>query len=315
MLKNYLVDKDFDLMKINPFVRKVNKVYTTCESHNVPIRELYDYAMIVMLDGELNFFYEGQTVTLRVGELLIIPPFFVHKEFMEEKHSAKYFVVNFDLFYNPKRVAWRMQDMYLKSCRAGITKMNTESQYMIKDDNVGVFVSPVKMQVKNINTILEILQKMYEKDMHTLFTPITTEEKMLLKSYLLKIFSILFQMEDIEEERRYSAKINAFIEFVLVNYSQNIDINKKALELGFSPNFFNRIFKREVGVTPFAYLQQIRMNEAKILLSQNLPIKDVAQKVGYTDALYFGKVFKKQIGVSPLMYKKTIVDKTEFDVF
>ena len=57
------------------------------------------------------------------------------------------------------------------------------------------------------------------------------------------------------------------------------------------------------------------MNEAKILLSQGIQVKEVAKRVGYSDALYFGKVFKKQIGVSPAMYKDTIVDKTDYDVF
>lgn len=315
MLKNYLVNKDFDLMEINPFVRKVNKIYTTYETHNVPIRELYDYSMIVMLDGKLNFDYDGQTVTLEVGEIVIIPPFIMHKEFMEKQCSAKYFVVNFDLFYSPERRTWRVQEMYLKSCRAGVTKMDRDPHYMMLDNNAGVFCSLMKMKVKNINTILEILQKMYEIDIHTLFTPLTTEEQILLKSYLLKIFSILFQMEDVAEERRYSEKINAFVEFALINYSQDIDISKKALELGFSPNFFSKIFKKEVGITPFAYLQQIRINEAKLLLARGLPVKDVAKMVGYSDALYFGKVFKKQIGVSPAVYKKNIVDKTEFDIF
>ncbi len=315
ILRQYLTDPNIDFMRINPFVRKVNKISTTWENHNVPLRALYDYAMIVMLEGEMKFFYEEQQITLKVGEILIMPPFVQHKEFIEERHSAKYFVVNFDLFYSPERANWRMQDMYLNSCRAGIVKMNENPRYIVKDDNAGVFAAPAVMKVKNINVFLEILQKMYEKDISSMFQPLMTEDRMLLKAYLLEILSRLLRMEEIEEEKRYSAEINKFIEYVMENYPQHIDIDKKALELGFSPNFFQKIFKKETGVTPFAYLLQIRMNEAKILLSQGIQVKEVAKRVGYSDALYFGKVFKKQIGVSPAMYKDTIVDKTDYDVF
>ena len=193
--------------------------------------------------------------------------------------------------------------------------MNENPRYIVKDDNAGVFAAPAVMKVKNINVFLEILQKMYEKDISSMFQPLMTEDRMLLKAYLLEILSRLLRMEEIEEEKRYSAEINKFIEYVMENYPQHIDIDKKALELGFSPNFFQKIFKKETGVTPFAYLLQIRMNEAKILLSQGIQVKEVAKRVGYSDALYFGKVFKKQIGVSPAMYKDTIVDKTDYDVF
>ncbi len=315
ILKQYLANSDIDLMRVNPFVRKVNKINTTWENHHVPLRELYDYAMIVMLEGELNFFYERQEVTLRVGEVLIMPPFILHKEFIKERHAAKYFVVNFDLFYSAERANWRMQDMYLNSCHAGIVKMNENPRYMVKDDNEGVFTSPVLLKVKNINVFLEILQKMYEKDISSMYQPLTVEDRMLLKAYLLEILSRLLQMEEMEEERRYSTEINKFVEYVIENYSQNIDVNKKALELGFSPNFFQKIFKKETGVTPFAYLQQIRIEEAKILLVQGIQVKEVAKRVGYSDPLYFGKVFKKKVGVSPAMYKNAILDKSDKDVF
>lgn len=315
MLKNYLVAKNFDLMKVNPFVRKVNKIFTNWENHNVPLRELYDFAMFVVLEGELNFNFDDKHIELKVGEILIMPPFVVHKESIKHNHAAKYFVVNFDLFYYPERANWRMQDMYLNYCRSGIVKMAVNPHYMIKDDNANVFDLPIVMKIKNINSIVELLQKMYEINIRTLIVALSKEDHMCLKAYMLEILSLLFQMEEVKEENTYRGTINKFIEFVLENYNLNFDINNKAIELGFSPNYFRKIFKQEIGVTPFEYLLKLRISEAKILLAKDMSVRKTAEKVGFADSLYFRKVFKKQVGLSPTAYKNSILDNPKFDVY
>ena len=58
-------------MRINPFVRKVNKAFTSWKDHNIPLRKMYDYELFVLLEGELNFTYNTQTITLSSGEILI----------------------------------------------------------------------------------------------------------------------------------------------------------------------------------------------------------------------------------------------------
>lgn len=54
ILQSYMARK-IDLLSINPFVRRVSKIYNTSETHSVPLRELYDHALIVVTEGKLNF--------------------------------------------------------------------------------------------------------------------------------------------------------------------------------------------------------------------------------------------------------------------
>lgn len=315
MLKDHLKNKNFDLMRINPFVRKVNKAFTSWKDHNIPLRKMYDYELFVLLEGELNFTYNTQTITLSSGEILIMPPFIMHKEFIKKDASARYFVVNFDLFYSPERAKWTVEDMYLNYCREGVVKMDEDPKYMRKDENAEVFAKPVTIKVKSVNSVIEVLQKMYEMRIRGQSDVMTEKDNIFLKSCFLQVLSMLLNEEEVGSKNKYGEQIEQFIIFVLKNYNTDLDINKKALELGFSPNFFRKVFKEQIGMTPFAYLLQTRIGEAKLLLAKGTRVGETAKRVGFTDALYFGKVFKKYVGVSPLEYKKSIADNTEFDVF
>ena len=57
-------------------------------------------------------------------------------------------------------------------------------------------------------------------------------------------------------------------------------------------------------MSPMDYLQMIRIAKSKELLRENMPVKVVAQRVGFQDALYFSKIFKKIEGCSPREYRE-----------
>lgn len=73
-------------------------------------------------------------------------------------------------------------------------------------------------------------------------------------------------------------------------------------KFGYSAFYLRSIFKCQQGISPSAYLLQIRIKKACELLEKHIQAKEVAQEVGYTDPLYFSKVFKKQTGYSPSEY-------------
>lgn len=61
-----------------------------------------------------------------------------------------------------------------------------------------------------------------------------------------------------------------------------------------------RCFKKEVGMTPQEYLNHLRIENAKKLISQaQMRLSEVAYQSGFYDPLYFSRVFHKQTGLSP----------------
>lgn len=73
-------------------------------------------------------------------------------------------------------------------------------------------------------------------------------------------------------------------------------------------DYLRRRFKAFTGVSPHTYLENLRVENAKKLLSQSqglgMTISDAAYLSGFYDALYFSRVFKKHVGVSPSRWKK-----------
>jgi AraC-like DNA-binding protein len=66
-----------------------------------------------------------------------------------------------------------------------------------------------------------------------------------------------------------------------------------------------RSFRSAYGVTPYEYLNQRRINIAKLLLrNSTLSIEEIATQTGFPDHNYFSKYFKKKVGLSPTQFRK-----------
>lgn len=83
-----------------------------------------------------------------------------------------------------------------------------------------------------------------------------------------------------------------------------VSIARMAQELGYHRTYLTKLFHQEIGVSPVRYLQQLRMERAKLLLLEPLSVEEVARSVGYADPLYFSKAFKKWFGMTPSDYRK-----------
>ena len=86
---------------------------------------------------------------------------------------------------------------------------------------------------------------------------------------------------------------------------ENVRINDIAKEIGINPSYLQRIFKQANGKTMIEYLNSIRIERAKFMLScTEDPIVDIAVSVGYNSRQHFSHVFTEITGVSPQEYRK-----------
>ena len=70
------------------------------------------------------------------------------------------------------------------------------------------------------------------------------------------------------------------------------------------PTNFVRYFKAQIGATPKAYVQRLRMERAgELLRKSSLYISEIAERLGYYDGMYFSKVFKKYHSLTPSEYR------------
>ena len=99
-------------------------------------------------------------------------------------------------------------------------------------------------------------------------------------------------------------RLRRAIEFMHDNYSRELALEDIAGAAYLSEYHFARLFKRITGVTPGAYLANLRIERGRQLLAETLlPISEIAAMVGYQSQSHFTKIFKSVTGVTPRVYR------------
>ena len=89
------------------------------------------------------------------------------------------------------------------------------------------------------------------------------------------------------------------------NYTEKVTIEKMCRTFCCSKSTLLTAFKREYGRTVISYLSELRVEEAKKLLSSTaLSISEISDATGFYDQAYFSKVFSKEVGITPSDYRK-----------
>ena len=98
-----------------------------------------------------------------------------------------------------------------------------------------------------------------------------------------------------------SPPVARVLRLVAREYSQpGLSVDRIAREAGLSRHHFSRLFRRETGTSPHAYLQQFRLQRALDRITcTDLPIKRIALESGYRDYAYFCKEFKRWTHKTP----------------
>ena len=133
-------------------------------------------------------------------------------------------------------------------------------------------------------------------------------------SSLLMNALLLYISRNIKLNKSTSRKGASYIEQVHEildqNYQQTINFANLAKEFHVSPSQLTKSFAAQYSVTPNNYLTNLLMEKAKALLLTKMPIKQVANLVGYSDQMYFSRVFHKIVGITPSQYQNEQFDSS-----
>lgn len=125
-------------------------------------------------------------------------------------------------------------------------------------------------------------------------------------SHFYKTTSLLYEfLHTVNKEvlSNYAGKITPAIDYIERHYMEDVNISTLAARCFMSKPHFFRLFKSAAGMTPLEYRNNIRIERAKILLSDGeCGVADIAEILGFENAYYFSRLFKKIVGVPPSKY-------------
>jgi len=92
-------------------------------------------------------------------------------------------------------------------------------------------------------------------------------------------------------------------------YREKVSVRVMAKKSGLNERTFLRRFRRATGEAPLEYLQKMRIEKAKQLLTGTIqPLTEITQIVGYVDLSSFRRLFKQIVGISPTAYRQRFKD-------
>ncbi len=124
------------------------------------------------------------------------------------------------------------------------------------------------------------------------------ETLLFLLSYLIQNYGKPFE-SCIPECRQ---EIERACEYMTAHFTERIYLDQICRYIGLSKSTLLRAFTKEKGVTPYRYLETIRINEAKKLLSEGVPPVEAAIRTGFSDQSHFTNYFNQFIGLAPGTY-------------
>ena len=153
---------------------------------------------------------------------------------------------------------------------------------------------------KLINSAAKILQEIGEE--YPVKKRVSKRYRELVKSYTKNLLFLIDEevgIKVIEDER-----INNAIKHIHKNIEREITIEELASISCTERNYFIKLFKKNMFVTPYQYIKNYRMTKAVSLLERGYPVSDVGIRIGYSDVSAFSHAFKKEYGIYPSEFIK-----------
>ena len=124
-----------------------------------------------------------------------------------------------------------------------------------------------------------------------------------------KLYTLLTAMVDTASQEAGQTEENDTVSkamhFIQEQYMNPISLLDVATHVNMSQFHFFRLYRKDCGYSPHEYLILTRLNRAKHLLkTTGLPVKVIAQKVGYQNVSSFTNAFTDRVGISPTLFRK-----------
>jgi ABC-type sugar transport system ATPase subunit len=154
----------------------------------------------------------------------------------------------------------------------------------VNSEDIRVLVDRLYLLTGSELKEVERIKDLSDEDLNGLFL---NDGKRTVKHISDPIYKIRLKMEEKIEE-------------------SDLDFHAIADSLFMSYDNFRRKFKQQAGISPNQYFIRLKIDRAKeLLLFTDLEIKEISEKLGFSDPYYFSRVFKDWERVSPVKFRSS----------
>ena len=238
------------------------------------------YEIYYLYSGERVYFVQDKTFPIKKGSLVLIPPNIIHATYNVKNIAYERFLITF----------FDDEIKHFCNCFPDI------NFYEIFEN--GIYV--VDFSLKEQLVVESIIENMNNSD------DFSTKQFFLMQLLFLanknkKEKSVV----DNNQLQGTQKTITEVVAHINNNFQTELNLEDISSEFFIDSCYLSRIFKKTVGVSFVDYINNVRVMEAKKLLTAtDESIISIAENVGFKSNTHFGRVFKKVTGTSPLQYRK-----------
>lgn len=232
------------------------------------IPHTHGFTEFILIDkGEGRLLMDNKEYSLKKGDFLIISPGLMHTETSSPDNCLGYYVL-------------------------GVSN--------VRLDQIGGEVINTGLEFDVLYPIVEAIYKeaLLKENGYLL----------MIESLLLKLIAILIRknrklliLKQTEKIPTHALRAKSYIDS---HYGEDINLDDLAKKVNLSKFHLSREFKKETGLSPMAYLAQIRIKEAKALLSDtDYSVLSVSISSGFSSPSYFSQSFRHLTGMSPQEFR------------
>lgn len=239
------------------------------------------YYLICVIDGQGTFIQNGQTYLLRKNDIFCLFPQVTHEYYtVPEEPLHKIFFA-----FDGKKALHLLE-------RIGLRPHSPHASNVLS--------------AETIELLEQFMELASEAD-----APNTDLARLSVFYQIWDRFAASAAPSPTDDERAVTW-MQKGLEYMDIHYAEGISVERVSEYVGVNRTHFTKQFHKIYGTTPIQYIQNLKMNEAKLLLEQtSYTLSEIASSIGFPDLFSFSKAFKKHSGISPTQYRKQLAAKPE----
>jgi AraC-type DNA-binding domain-containing proteins len=240
----------------------------------------HDYYVIGFVErGKRNLYCKNKQFIVETGDLILFNPGDIHTCEQIDDEALDYRCIN-------------IQEDVMKK----ITLEITGKEYLPSFKEVILFHNELVSSLRELHLMIMEEEKNLIKEELFLF----------IIEQLIREYSNIISEENTKEANN---EIKTACDYLENNYMENVTLNQLSNLTGLSKYYLLHSFTKQKGISPYNYLQTIRISKAKKLLEEGVSPIEVAFKTGFTDQSHFTNFFKKLIGLTPKQYMNIFTNR------
>lgn len=281
--RQYMLSKDFE-------------IYYYEDNDPTPVKEHTHnyYEFYFFLEGDMSLVIEDVPHSIRVGDIILIPPNIRHYPIIHSNHAPyRRFVFWISKEYCNKLIKLSSDYVFLMQ-HACVKK-----EYIFHNDVIAFN----EIQSKVFRLIEEMNGDHFGRN-----PQITLCVNDLILHLNRIVHEEMYTKNNLEEASLYQSMLL----YINEHLEENLTLDRLAIEFYVSKYHISHVFKNNMGIPVHQYITKKRLYACKDAISSNMSITEAYLMFGFGDYSSFFRAFKKEFGISPKEFRDTHVNNKTF---